>query len=445
MDKTRLCAAVVCAGAVVLVIYYRRRRRQTYSFDSSALDRRGYHTVKHVIGSCMSDRPGALNLWVADMDLPICEALHEAILQRARHPTFGYTIQPTVIWERAAHWLVEKQGWAHTPQPSAFVFSASLVSSFCNVLRALTDPGDGVVVMVPSYAPMQDVVKGSGRRLLLHSLRRQGCTYDMALDALQGLLDAEKPKVVLLINPHNPAGRVWSQPELAALAAVCACRGILVVSDEIWADWVFARGTFTPFATVAAAPLKALKDQPACKHITLNAPTKTFNLAGLHASYLIIEDPTLREQYLQHVAPGFFHYGSTFATVALLAAYEQGDEWVSHVRAHVSANLDFLAGALAASDLGVTALPVQATFLAWLDCAALVKRYRLEAPGALHKFFADDAGLVLSAGSEFDPTGQSDTFMRMNVACPRAVIVEAVERLRAAVARVDGHGAGVSR
>lgn len=427
------------AVAVLLVTYYcRRRRRQAYALDGSALDRRGHHTVKHVIGSSMSNQPDALNLWVADMELPICEALHETIMQRARHPTFGYTIQPTIIWERAARWLVEKQGWAHAPSPSAFVFSASLVSSFCNVLRALTDPGDGVVVMVPSYAPMQEVVKGSGRRLILHSLRRQGSSYDLALDALQALLDVEKPKVLLLINPHNPAGRVWTRPELAALAAACARCGVLVVSDEIWADWVFARGTFTPFAAVAAAHVDApAQDQPlACKHITLNAPTKTFNLAGLHASYLIIEDAAMREQYVSYVAPGFFHYGSTFATVALLAAYEQGDEWVDEVRAHVRANLEFLSGALAARDIGVTALPVQATFLAWLDCTGLVQRYRLDGPGALRKFFADDAGLVLSAGSEFDPTGQSDAFMRMNVACPRAQIVEAVDRLRAAVGRL---------
>ena len=427
---TRAEVVAAAAGLAAVLIFLRRRARQA-SLHGPLVDRRGYHTVKHEL----SPRTDALQLWVADMELPVCNEIQDAIIERARHPIFGYTIQPREIWESAAAWLVKHQGWPRAPAPEAFIFSASVVSGFCSVLRATTQPGDGVVVMVPSYAPLQDVVSGSGRKLHLHSLRRQGTSVDMALDALEVLLDAERPKVVLLINPHNPSGRVWSRPELAALAAACAVRRVLVVSDEIWGDWVFRRGTFTPFAAVAAAPLTTQKAQPRCRHVTLNAPTKTFNLAGLHAAYVIIEDEDLRAKYLDYVTPGWLHYGSAFATTALLAAYQgrHGERWLDGALELVQGNLAYLTTALQAADVGVTVLPLQATYLAWVDCTQLMERCGLDDPSSLQRFFVDKVGLVLSLGSEFDPTGATDAFVRMNIACPRALVEAAVHRLRAAV------------
>ena len=292
--------AASAAACGLSLFLQRRRRRGATRFDISlVVDRRGTHAVKHEL----SAKREALQLWVADMDLPICSKIQEAITARAMHPVFGYTIQPKLIWERAGAWLSAGQNWPHTPPPSAFVFSASVVSAFCNVLRSLTREGDGVVVMVPSYAPLQQVVTSSGRKLLLHSLPLRtggrggsstGPQHEIDFGGLEATLLAKQPKVLLLINPHNPGGKVWTRAELARLASLCARLDVLVVSDEIWADWVIGEGVdFTPFASVASAA--------GCPCITMNAPTKTFNLAGLHAAYLVIEDPRLRDAYLSHV------------------------------------------------------------------------------------------------------------------------------------------------
>ena len=231
----RVIAASAAACGLSLVI--QRRRRRAAQFDGPLIDRCGTHTVKHEL----SAKPVALQLWVADMELPICSKIQEAITVRAQHPVFGYTIQPCIIWERAGAWLSARQNWRYPPPPAAFVFSASVVSAFCNVLRSLTREGDGVVVMVPSYAPLQQVVTSSGRKLHLHSLplRTQGSSstgpqHEMGFSKLEALLVARQPKVLLLINPHNPGGRVWSCDELSRLARLCARLDVLVVSDEIW-------------------------------------------------------------------------------------------------------------------------------------------------------------------------------------------------------------------
>lgn len=438
MSATHIARGAAAATLLLIAIYVRRNKgRRSFNFDSPAVDRQGTHTVKHILSA--KPEAGALQLWVADMELPICERIQAAIVKRAQHPTFGYTIQPTRIWEHAGAWLAQYQHWPHAPKPEAFVFSASVVSAFCNVLRALTSEGDGVVVMVPSYAPMQQVVQSCGRRLVLHAMRwahhqrasrehsRYDHGYDMNLDVLAATLAATKPKVLLLLNPHNPSGRVWSRDELSALARLCASHGVITISDEIWGDWVLDSDAarFTPFAAVAG---------PAgCSCIVLNAPTKTFNLAGLHAAYAIIEDSELRSRYLAHVSPAWLHFGSTFATEAMLAAYQHGAEWLEAARAYVRANVEFLTAALADADVGVVAMPTPATYLVWLDCAALMSRASLRDKSALEQFMLD-AGLVFSPGSEFDPTGASDHFMRLNAACPRSMLHDAVQRLRSAVA-----------
>lgn len=367
----------------------------------------------------------ALQMWVADMDLRICPQIQHAIATRAAHATFGYTIQPEEMWGRVGRWLVERQGWIAAPPPGAFIYSANVVLSFANLLRALTSEGDSVVVMVPSYAPLQEAVRGSGRRLVLHPLQRApvgaACAYSLDLAALETTLDETRPAMLLLINPHNPSGRVWTLDELAALAALCARRGILVVSDEIWADWCFGARGFVPFSRAAAGT--------GCRHACLNAPTKTFNLAGLHASYVVIEDAALRAAYRAYAEPATLHFGSTFATVALSAAYEHGAGWLQRARTHVAANVAFLEAYLATHVPGVVLWRPDATYLAWLCCEGLAARRGLASSGALHELFVD-AGLVLSPGGEFDPTGASDFFMRINLACPRALVEAAAERMR---------------
>lgn len=413
------------ASAATLLVLLWRRRRQPVCFDEP-VDRQRIHTVKHTLSKSKS----ALQLWVADMELRSPPHIVDAMVRRAREPTYGYTIQPTLIWTRAAEWLVARQGWSHAPSPECFVFSANLVTSFANLLRAFTAEHDAVVVMTPAYAPLQDCISGCGRRLVRHPLRHTGrCRVDMDLPKLAETLSLEGVRLLLLLSPHNPTGRVWRATELRALAELCASRGVLVVSDEIWADWVLPADGARPFVPFAAAA-------GACRHVTLNAPTKTFNLAGTHASYVIIEDQALRQQYLSYVEPATLHFGSAFATTALLAAYDRQPSvaWLDAARAYVHANVTYLSSSFAQHLPGlVVAQPLDATYLLWLDCTGLASRLGLTSAAALEEFWLG-AGLCLSPGAEFCKAGHCDFFMRLNTACPRSTLEEVVRRLRGAVA-----------
>lgn len=435
MPLSRLEAAL--AGAVVAVLAaiiashrHRRRRPLRCHLDlEERVDRRGMHAVKHeLLPSLPAFAADVLQLWVADMEFACAPHIVGAITARSTHPTFGYTFQPRLIWQQAACWLVEHQGWPHAPPPDAFVFSASVVASFAHALRALTTEGAAVVVMVPAYAPLLDCIVGTGRRLITHPLRRCGASLEMDLPALRQTLERERASVLLLINPHNPGGRVWSRDELGELAAICAALGVLVISDEVWGDWCLGPRPLTPFAAVGAA----------CPHLTLNAPTKSFNLAGLHCSYCIIEDRELMRRYRAYVEPATLHFGGTFASVALLAAYDAPDRsaaWLDEARAYVRANAEwFTAYALVHLPGVVPISPLEATYLLWLDCAGLMRTHGLAGADALAAFCLERAQLHLSPGCEFDPTGASDSCMRINLACPRALVEEAAERLRHAIA-----------
>ncbi|KAK3286363.1 hypothetical protein CYMTET_6080 [Cymbomonas tetramitiformis] len=395
----------------------------------------------------MAGRSGALQMWVADMELPCFPEMQSAIESRAQHATFGYTIQPGVVWEGVRQWLAVRQGYgaAEVPPAAAFVFSASVVTSFSCVLRGLTREGDGVLVMTPLYAPLQRTVIGTGRRLVDLRLGDVGSSVKFGLgDGFPGSINALTSqlaarldedggvRVMLLCSPHNPSGRVWRRHELVAIAEVCAARKVLVVADEIWADWVLDKDLvpFTPFAPVAAAA--------GCAHIILGAPTKTFSLAGLHASYLIVPDSDLRKQYLAYVEPAFLTFGSIFATVALSTCYVDSPSaaarWLEGARAHVAGNVRRLRELLEQHACGrVVALPLEATHLVWLDCSSALKALRIEPAELTTRLL--DAGLVLSPGSEFEgPSGGAAHFQRINVACPRKMVEEAARRLCQVVA-----------
>jgi len=426
------------AGGAIVFVWWRTRQRPSkpktsrqHAFDP--LDRSGSFAVKHELSPC----PGGLQMWVADMELACCPSIVRAIAERALHPNYGYTIQPGIAWDSVGAWLVKRQNWPAAPLPSEFVFSASVVTSFCNVLRALTDVGDGVLVMTPLYAPLQRAVTGCGRRLVQHKLvfrdrcalgHQEWASYQMdPTTRLAQQLDGDPGiKVVVLCNPHNPCGRVWRRAELAALAEQCAKRRLIVIADEIWADWVLPSGCPWPFV-----PFTSVASPVGCMHLVLGAPTKSFSLAGLHASYLIIADEQLRRRYLDYAEPAFLTFGSTFATTALVSAYtEDAAAWLDAAKAHVTANLHCLCGYLAKHVPSLTVYPLEATYCVWIDCSAM--RWSHEELSVRMR----RAGLAVALGREFDDSGASDHFIRINLACARSLVELAAERLRVAVEMV---------
>ena len=417
-------AALLAPAALLLYLVHRRRRRRIHFDFDTIIDRRGRHAVKTdltklVFGAHAAD---ALPLWVADMDLPICPHIQAAIFERAAHPIFGYTVQPAAMWAATSAWLRERHGW--DVAPDAFVFSATVVSSFCNLLHLLTAPGDAVLVMTPLYAPLQASVTGCGRRLVRHSLHRGDddvYTIDGPGRSLEATLDDERVRLVLLCNPQNPTGRVWSEPELELLCSRCARRSIPIVSDEIWMDWTLFGARHTPLAPVGA--------RCGCEVVTLGAPTKTWALAGLHSSWLAFGDAALKARYVARYEPTSLLYGSTFATEATLAAYTQGGPWLAAAKAYIEANLEYVIGFLAAHVPAVSPIRPQATYLLLLDCSALGL-----APAELDALFVAKARILPSHGAQFGEDAAQ--FQRLNCAVARAVLEEAMRRLRAAIPTV---------
>lgn len=334
------------------------------------------------------------------------------------HPIYGYTIQPKEVWKAVGRWLVENQNWKKAPEPDCFVFSGTVLASVGSILHTFAQPGDKVLTMVPVYAPLQKVVPASGCSLVQYHLpvnvERGTSRYEMDVEGLKKVLDKEKVKFIILCSPHNPVGRVWTREELVALAGACKDRGILVIVDEVWADLCWK--PFTPFHPVAM--------EIGCKCISLGSPTKTWNLAGFHCSYAIFDDKEMLKRFKEYVEPQFLHHGSTFGTEALQIAYESR-EWMQAVRAYLEANFCYLEESL--KDIpGIQLADHEATYLAWLDCS------RLGLPSdTLHSWMMQEAGIVFSSGSEFHP--DYGHFQRMNLACSRQKLREALERLKSAV------------
>ncbi|CAE8636061.1 unnamed protein product [Polarella glacialis] len=408
------------------------------------VNRSKVYSVKHGLHFASSSHD-VIPMWVADMDLPCCPEIQKALAERAAHPTFGYTYQPGEIWDSVSSWLQAHQGWpVGRPTASSFIFSPSVVTSFVCAFRAFSEPGEAVLLMTPLYAPLQKAVQAEGRRLvrhqLIHPLSAAGRAaegesgspgtpvfeYGIDWPELEAQLKAESVRLLLLCNPHNPSGRVWRRDELTRLAALCRENGVLILSDEIHADWCLWGNEFVPMAAVVSDPAAV---------VTFGAPTKTWNLAGLMCSFLIIEDEAMRRKYASIVDHAFLQYGGTFATTAMLAAYQRGEPWLRKAKAYVEGNISEVQAYFDAHLAEVQVWRPQATFLVWLDFS------RLGCKAAELKAKLAAAGVVFSSGEEFAP--ESAHFQRMNVALSRTVLRQALGRVSKAVAELRLSNSGL--
>lgn len=405
-----LCVVLRQCARVLRRLCASRLGRVSASFDTP-VDRSAVFTVKHGMAAALHGEAaeGALKLWLADMDLPGCDAIRAALERRARHPTYGYTYQPPQMWDAVSRWLREQYHWA--VPPDSLVFAPSVVTGFATALAAYTRPGDRVLLMTPLYEPLQAAVTGLGRVLVRFPLREGGVggaagegpageeQRELQLD-LCGRLEPLLPtvKLLLLCSPHNPAGRVWRRHELVSLAAACARHGVVVVEDAIWADWCLWGQPFVPLA-VAAAEAAAETGGPPCMRVTFGAPSKSWNLGGLHAAWVNFSDGALRQAYLAQAEPAALTFGSAFATEGMAAAYTHGGPWLRQVKAYVQDNLAFVAGYLRAHVPEIEPLVPRATYLLWLDCSAL----GFLSADSLNRFMLEEARLLLSSGDSFAP------------------------------------------
>ncbi|HCC85374.1 MAG TPA: cystathionine beta-lyase [Porphyromonadaceae bacterium] len=386
-----------------------------FNFDEN-IDRRGTHSVKLEKMKALFGRDDLLPLWVADMDFKSPPAITEALRKRVDHEIYGYTVAPDAYYHSITAWLAKRHGWQVNSEEITFV--PGVVKGFAFAIDHFTGKGDKVIIQPPVYHPFRIVTTSLGREVVNNPLLLEEGRYRMDLDGLRSILSQQKCKMLILCNPHNPGGRVWSPDELRELAEICFDHGVFVVSDEIHADLTLPGYRHTPFATVS--------ENAVSNSLTLMAPSKTFNIAGIVSSFAVIPDKKIREQYLSYLEPRELNQGTLFAYTATTAAYEQCGEWLDEMLSYVQGNIDLVDHFLNEQIPQIRAMRPEASFLMWLDCHGL-SLSRSE----LTKLFVDRAHLALNEGSMFGPGGEG--FMRLNVGTPRNVLEKALNKLKKAI------------
>ncbi len=353
-----------------------------------------------------------LPLWVADMDFRSPQPVIDALTARARHGIFGYTL-PGDNYNRAViDWVQSRHNW---PIKSEWISPTPGVVPALNMLvRAFVQPGQKVIIQPPVYHPFYSVIKNNGVKIAKNQLLYENNRYKIDFRGLAEM--AADPQVVMLIlcSPHNPVGRVWTEEELTTLGNICLDNDVLVVSDEIHQDLTLFGQSFTPFARI--------NERFAQNSVTCTAPSKTFNLAGLKTSNIIIPDPHKRENFQNELEKTGLFGLSPFGMEALIAAYNEGLPWLNQVLQYIEGNYLYLKEFLEEKIPEIKLIPLEGTYLAWLDCNGLGLR-----PKELRNLFLDKAQVCLNDGYVFGPEGNG--FQRINIACPRSILEEALQRI----------------
>lgn len=388
---------------------------KTYNFDE-IIDRSGSGDLKHEALLPRWGRNDLLPLWVADMDFATPDFVVDALKARLSHPIFGYTIEPADYRPTIIDWNESHHGWKIKPEWISFI--PGIVKGIGFVVNVFTKPGEKVIIQPPVYHPFRMTPEDNGREVVFNPLRlREDGYYDMDFDNLSEVCD-DKCRVLILSNPHNPAGVCWSKETLQRLADFCYEHNIIVISDEIHSDMALFGNRHVPFASVS--------ERAADISITFAAPTKTFNMAGIVSSYAVISNDDLRQRFYGWLKANELDEPTIFAPIATIAAYQKGEGWRKQMLAYVEDNVRFVEDYCREHIPGVRPLRPQASFLVWLNCRGLGLNH-----DKLLELFIDKAHLALNDGEMFGPGGEG--FMRLNVGTPRSVLRQALEQLAEAV------------
>lgn len=353
---------------------------------------------------------GALAMWVADMEFAAPPAVTEALRAAVDHGVHGYYGDPSAYLAAIQGWMKRRHGWEI--EQGWILTTAGIVNGVNMAIQAYCKPGDGVILQQPIYHPFAPSIRNNGCHVVGNLLSCKDGRYCMDLEALAKQVDA-KTRMLILCSPHNPAGRVWSREELLAIAEFCMERNILIVADEIYHDLVFD-GPHTVFAT--------LSPEIAANTVTFTSASKTFNLAGGHTGNAIISNPVLRKQLARQLERCGLNSGNRFGYLMTTAAYAEGDEWLEALLVYLKGNRDYIGKVVAEKLPGVTAPSLDGTYLSWLDFSGTGMEDR-----EIIDRFEKQAKVICNHGSSFGPGGAG--FMRLNFACPRPMLEEAMGRI----------------
>ncbi len=361
------------------------------------------------------ERP-VLPLWVADMDFPCPQPVVDAVTEIARMGIYGYAFPPPSYYDSVVRWMKRRHDWI--VDPGTICFTPGIVPALHFLVSAYTKPGDKVLVQPPVYYPFFNAIENLQTRPALNPLRYEDGRYYMDFDDLEAKCADPEVKLAILCSPHNPVGRVWSAEELRRFGRVCMDNDVLVVSDEIHCDLILGSHTFTAYATLGPEYEE--------RSIICTSPSKTFNLAALQASNMMIPDPDMREAFRQTVRSAGIFTLNPFGIAAVEAAYDHGEEWLEQLLDYLEGNFRFLASFFRERLPRIKVIETEGTYLVWVDFTSL----GLE-KDALQRLMMEEARVFLDEGYIFGPEGEG--FERINIACPRSILAEALERIEAAV------------
>ena len=348
---------------------------------------------------------------VADMDFRAPPAVLDALGQRLAHGIFGYETAPDGLLPALIAWVRQRHGW--DLHPDHILRAPNVLNSLSMAANVFTDAGDGIIVQPPVFFDFADIIAENGRRLVESPLVLSSGRYEMDFEGLETCAADPRAKMLFLCNPHNPVGRVWTKTELARLGKICRRHGVVVVSDEIHADITFQDHAYTPFASISQADAR--------NSITCLSPAKSFNIAACCGAFTVVPDKTRRDAFEAENSRLTVNKNNAFASVAMEAAYKNGGPWLEAAMVYIAGNLALVRARLAAISK-VSLIEPEGTFLLWLDFRELGMT-----PDELTQFLRHEAGWAITRGLAFGDCGAG--FGRLNIACPRAALNNALDRL----------------
>lgn len=376
-----------------------------YDFDKT-IDRRATNSYKWD-----SAPEGVLPMWVADMDFRTAPAIIDALQKRVAHGIFGYTRVPDAYYDAVTSWFSRRHGWDIDRE--WIIYTSGVVPAVSAVIKALTVPGDKVIVQTPVYNCFFSSIRNNGCEIVSNPLRRTADTYEMDFDALERCAADPRAKVMLLCNPHNPAGRVWTPDELTRLGNICLRNGVTVVADEIHCELVYQGFKYMPFASLSDAFLH--------RSVTCLSPSKAFNIAGLQIANIVAFDNDLRSRIDKAININEVCDVNPFGVAATIAAYNEGEEWLNQLVDYLHGNYEAMAEFCRRELPEFPITRLEGTYLVWMDCSSLGMP-----SDALEHALLDDARLWLNAGTMYGAEGEG--YMRWNIACPRSVMLDGLNR-----------------
>lgn len=381
------------------------------NFDE-IIDRKNTNCVKHDGMESFIGAKDAIPMWVADMDFRTPKFIIDSIKKRLEHEILGYTFRSDIFYKSIIDWHKRRHGWQLKKEWLSF--SPGVVAGFAIAIEQLTDIGDKIIVQPPVYFPFFQTINALNRVTVNNPLKLENGRLNMDFDNLSNIID-NKTKAIIISNPHNPGGTVWTKQELLTLNDICLKNNILVISDEIHADIVYQPHKYTPFASISK--------EASMNSITVMSHSKTFNIAGLSTSYVFTENKLMLEKYNKLLNTYHLNGGNIFGTEALIAAYNYGEEWLEDLISYLSGNIEFVDNYLKQKIPKIKAIIPESTFLIWLDCRDLGLN-----SNELKDFSYNKSKVAVNEGISFGQEGEG--FMRLNIGTPRSIVEKAMTQIK---------------